>query len=202
MALETFPAVSHGDKIKEKTFSKNVPLKDLLYTCISGNKERSGEDALLLSVKRPPDPHRQDRPRGLLRLFLAQTTLKGSHISYSDPPRTVLVGPRRFRGVFYWFHWTIFASWPTRVFKNSGDSSAKHVALPLWAAAPLQSPLYKLRLAMSNWTKQTSLTVFRSAFTSDSTPETFVVFRCSTVPSPVTLYRVACESFIRHSNRF
>lgn len=45
MALETFSAVSHGDKIKEKTFSKNVPLKDLLYTCIPGDKERSGEDA-------------------------------------------------------------------------------------------------------------------------------------------------------------
>lgn len=46
MALETFSAVSHGDKIKEKTFSKSVPLKDLLYTCIPGSKERSGEDAL------------------------------------------------------------------------------------------------------------------------------------------------------------
>lgn len=50
MALETFSAVSHGDKIKEKTFSKNVPLKDLLYTCIPGNKERSGKDALPLLI--------------------------------------------------------------------------------------------------------------------------------------------------------
>lgn len=183
MVLETFSAVSRGDKIKEKTFSKNVPLKDLLYTCIPGNKERSGKDAL-------PPPVSQNtawssptgQARGLLRLFLAQTTLKGSHISYSDPPRTVLVGPRRFRGVFYWFHWTIFASWPTRVFKDSGDSSAKHVTLRCPFEPPLQSPLYKLRLAMSNWTKQTTLTVLRSAFTSGSTPETFVVFRCSAVP--------------------
>lgn len=36
--------------------------------------------------------------------------------------------------------------------------------------------------------------MFRSAFTSGSAPETFVVFRCSTVPSPVTRYCVACES--------
>lgn len=179
MALETFSAVSHGDKIKEKTFFENVPLKDLLYTCIPGNK---GEEALAPVSQKTAWSSPTGQARGLLRLFLAQTTLKGSHISYSDPPRTVLVGPRRFRGVFYWFHWTIFASWPTRVFKNSRDSSAKHVALPLWAAAEVASVQYKLRLAMSNWTKQTTLTVFGSAFTSVSTPETFVVFRCSAVP--------------------
>lgn len=139
MALQNFSAVSHGDKIKEKTFSKNVPLKDLLYTCIPGNKERSGEDALAPISQKTAWSSPTGQARGLLRLFLAQTTLKGSHISYSDPPRTVLVGPRRSRGVFYWFHWTNFASWLTRVFKNSRDSSAKHVALPLWAAAAVAS---------------------------------------------------------------
>lgn len=101
MALETLSAVSHGDKIKEKTFSKSVPLKDLLYTCIPGNKERSGEDALAPVSQKTACSSPTGQARRLLRLFLAQTTLKGSHISYSDPPRTVLVGPRRFRGVFY-----------------------------------------------------------------------------------------------------